>query len=414
MSQKTIWYCHPYAGSPHEGMSYRPYYLAKYWKKAGHQAYVISSSFHHLLHHPIEQKESIEKKEIEGVDYIRLKTPKYQNSNFKRILNMLNFAWKIKKHQKQLLAITGKPDVIIASSSHPFHYLSLYLIAKKHQIPLIFEVRDLWPSSLIELLKLKPWHPLIVIFSLIEKHAYRHANEVVCLLEKAQPYMVSKGLNPEKFCYIPNGTDCEIQEEKNLPPTLEKTIQQLKDQKKFLVGYAGAFGVPNAMEHFIQAMKIVQKSHPHIHALLIGQGQQKTSLMDYCREQHIHNVSFFEPISKTQIHYFLKEMDILYLGWQDTKLYQYGVSPNKIFDYMLAGRPILESGGSPDSLIEFARCGQICPAADSHHIARSLIQMCEKNHEILLHLGEAAKKYVLKHHDYQIISQQYSKIFESN
>lgn len=414
MKQKTIWYCHPYAGSPHEGMSYRPYYLAKYWKKIGHQAYVISSSFHHLLHHPKEQKDAIVLQEIEGVDYIRLKTPAYHNNSFKRILNMLSFAWKIKSNEKKLLEITGKPNVIIASSSHPFHYLSLYRIAKKHQIPFIFEVRDLWPSSLIELLKLKPWHPLIILLGLIEKHAYNHADGVVSLLENAQPYMVSKGLNPEKFFYIPNGTDCEIQDEENLPKALKNTIHELKKQKKFLIGYAGAVGVPNAMEYFIQAMGMIQISHPHIHALLVGQGQQKSALMDYCKKNQIHNVCFFEPIPKTQVYYFLKKMDLLYLGWQDSPLYQHGVSPNKIFDYMLAGRPILESGGALDSLINKAKCGKNCKAADSPHIAKTLIEISQKNNKIRLHLGESAKKYVLKHHNYQIISQQYSKIFESD
>lgn len=414
MNGKTIWYCHPYAGSPQEGMSYRPYYLAKYWKKAGHHAFVISSSFHHLLHHPKEQKDTIVQQEIEGVDYIRLKTPIYHHNSFKRILNMLSFAWQTQKNEKKLLEITGKPDVIIASSSHPFHYISLYRIAKKHQIPLIFEVRDLWPSSLIELLKLKPWHPLVILLAIIEKHAYKYADKVISLLENAQPYMVSKGLNPEKFIYIPNGTDCEIQDEKNLPQALDRTIHELKKQKKFLIGYAGALGVPNAMEYFIQAMGIVQKSHPHLHALLIGHGQQKTTLMDYCKENHMHNVSFFEPIPKTQVHYFLKEMDLLYLGWQDSPLYQNGVSPNKLFDYMLAGRPILESGGTSDSLINKAKCGKNCVAADSHHIADALIEISQTNHEIRLEQGRAARKHVLKHHDYQMLSQQYSNIFDSN
>ena len=155
MTKKTIWYCHPTAGSPQEGMSYRPYYLCKYWKKSGHQPYVISSSFHHLLHRPQYQKEDIHLQDIDGVDYIRLKTPFYQGNGIKRILSMFAYALQITRKQKDIFKITGRPNAIIVSSTHPFHYLSLYPIAKKHQIPLIFEVRDLWPSSLIELLKNK-------------------------------------------------------------------------------------------------------------------------------------------------------------------------------------------------------------------------------------------------------------------
>jgi glycosyltransferase involved in cell wall biosynthesis len=411
MNKKTIWYCHPYAGSPNEGMSYRPYYLAKYWKKAGHKAYVISSSFHHLLHEPKSQKETISTQEIEGVDYIRLKTTKYQKNSLHRILNMLSYAWQIRKNQKKLLQITGKPDVIIVSSSHPFHYVSLYPLAKKLHIPLIFEVRDLWPSSLIELLNLKKWHPLIVILSLIEKHAYRHADGVVSLLAEAKPYMVSKGLNPEKFAYIPNGTDCEVAEEKNLPQTLENTIQRLKKENQFLVGYAGALGVPNAMEHFIKAIAIVQKTHSYIHALIVGQGHEKKELLDYCQKHNIYNVSFFDPIPKTQVHHFLKEMDLLYLGWQDSPLYQHGVSPNKIFDYMLAGKPILESGGGGNSLIQLAHCGKSCEPANPKIIANNLIEISQQTPENLNQFGEFANTYVFNHHDYQIIAKKYSELF---
>jgi len=414
MNSKTIWYCHPYAGSPNEGMSYRPYYLAKYWKKAGHKAYVISSSFHHLLHEPKSQKETISTQEIEGVDYIRLKTTKYQKNSLHRILNMLSYAWQIRKNQKKLLQITGKPDVIIVSSSHPFHYVSLYPLAKKLHIPLIFEVRDLWPSSLIELLNLKKWHPLVVILSLIEKHAYRHADGVVSLLAEAKLYMVSKGLKPEKFAYIPNGTDCEIAETKKLPKVLEKTIQKLKKENQFLVGYAGALGVPNAMEHFIKAMAIVQKTNPNIHALIVGQGHEKKELLDYCQKHNIHNVSFFDPIPKTQVHHFLKEMDLLYLGWQDSPLYQHGVSPNKIFDYMLAGKPILESGGAHLSFIEQAQCGQKCPSAAPDAIAKKLIALSQLSHTTLCSLGKKAYAYVVQNYHYLNLSEQYMAFFAKN
>jgi glycosyltransferase involved in cell wall biosynthesis len=411
MKSKTIWYCHPYAGSPQEGMSYRPYYLAKYWKKAGHQAYVISASFHHLLHEPRAQKQPVCYQDIGGVDYIRLKTPHYQNNSLKRIWNMMAYAWQIHKHQKKLLHITGQPDVIIISSSHPFHYLSLYRLAKKFNIPLIFEVRDLWPSSLIELLNLKKWHPLIIMLSLIEKHAYRHADSVVSLLADAQPYMVSKGLNPKKFAYIPNGADCDIQEKRNLPEILENTIAELKKNHQFLIGYAGALGVPNAMEHFIKAMEIIQKTHPHMHAIIVGKGQQKAELIRYCQAQQIHNVSFFEPIPKTQVFHFLKEMDLLYLGWQDTSLYQYGVSPNKIFDYMLAAKPILESGGGKHSLMKLACCGKTCMAANPNIIAKNIIEMNQTSSEVLNQLGQSAQKYVIKHHHYQFIAANYSRLW---
>lgn len=408
MKQKTIWYCHPTAGSPKEGMSYRPYYLAKYWQEAGHKPFVISSSFHHLLHSPKAQEENLQHQKIDKVDYIRLKTPHYKNNGIKRIASMLAYGFQFIKQQNKLFQITGIPDAIIVSSTHPFHYLSLYHIAKKHQIPLIFEVRDLWPSSLIELLKLKPWHPLVIFLSLIEKHAYKHSKYTVSLLADAKPYMVSKGLDPHKFVYIPNGTDCTPnQEAENLPIRLQTKIKEFKNKQQFLVGYAGSLGIPNAMEHFIKAMAILQKTHPNIQALLLGKGHQKEQLIQYCKSHQIDNVHFFDPIPKPQAHYFLKEMDLLYLGWQDSKLYQYGVSPNKIFDYMLAARPILESGGAPTSLVELAECGKRCQSSSIDLIAQHLIDMSNAGSKKLNELGENGQKYVQINHHYHHLAKHY-------
>ena len=410
MQKKTIWYCHPTAGSPQEGMSYRPYYLAKYWQETGHQAYVISASYHHLLHTPQVQTEDLRYQQIDGVNYIRLKTPHYQNNGLRRMFSMLTYAFQFRKQQQKLFEMTGKPDVIIVSSTHPFHYLSLYPIAKKHQIPLIFEVRDLWPSSLIELLKLKPWHPLIVILNLIEKHAYQHSRYVVSLLADAKSYMMSQGLAAHKFVYIPNGTDCSPQTEaEKLPPKLKHTITDLNHHNRFLIGYAGSLGIPNAMEHFIHAMAILQHTNPHIQALLVGKGHQKEVLMAYCQTHHINNVHFFDPIPKRQVHHFLKSMDLLYLGWQDIKLYQYGVSPNKIFDYMLAGRPILESGGAPSSLVELAGCGSRClPSAAL--IAQHIVEISSFPKAKLNDLGHKGQTYVHNNHHYLQLAIKYSHL----
>jgi glycosyltransferase involved in cell wall biosynthesis len=408
MNKKTIWYCHPTAGSPQEGMSYRPYYLAKYWKKAGHNAFIISASFHHMLHQPKIQKKSLSYQQIDNVDYIRLKTPSYKDNGIKRILSMFSYAFQITRKQKEIFKITGKPDVIIVSSTHPFHYLSLYPIAKTHAIPLIFEVRDLWPSSLIEILKLKPWHPLVIFLNFIEKHAYKHSKYVVSLLSDAKSYMVSKGMNPKNFIYIPNGTDFnQITEKEELSLELKQTIQNLKHNKQFLVGYAGSLGAPNAMEYFVQAMEIIQKTSHQIQALIVGKGYQKEVLKNYCKKNKINNVYFFDPIPKTQVHHFLKSMDLLYLGWQDTKLYQYGVSPNKIFDYMMAEKPIIESGGAPTSLVQLAGCGGTCPAGSPNEIAKLIINISNLDHKKRIFMGKQALKFVKENHCYEHLSKTY-------
>lgn len=405
-----IWYCHPTAGSPQEGMSYRPYYLGKYWQQQGIQAYIISASFHHLLQAPLPQSQAVKQTLIDGIPYIRLKTLSYQKNNYRRILSMLNYALGFITNTKKILSLSGPPDVIVVSSTHPFHYFPLYYLAKKLQIPLIFEVRDLWPTSLIELLGLKSWHPLVILLSFIERHAYRHANKVVSLLALAKDYMCTQGLKPDKFHYIPNGCDLNATTlTDSLPPSHQALINKIRAQQGFIVAYLGAMGPPNALIYLVEAIKRLSQSHPNIHCILVGKGEEKAQLQ--AKAQGFDNLHFLDPIAKTSVATLLEQIDLAYLGWQDTTLYQYGVSPNKIFDYMQAAKPILESGGAPQSMLDHGHFGWRCAPANPTAIAAKIAEIAALPPTTRKQHGQVAKAYVSTHHDYQKLAEAYANIF---
>jgi len=405
-----IWYCHPTAGSPQEGMSYRPYYLGKYWQQQGLEPYIISSSFHHLLQVPQKQHVAVKQCMIDGLPYIRLKTLSYQKNNYRRMLSMFGYALGFITKIKKIFAITGRPDVIVVSSTHPFHYFPLYYLAKKLKIPLIFEVRDLWPSSLIELLGLKSWHPLVILLSFIERHAYRHANKVISLLALAKEYMCTQGLKPSKFHYIPNGCDLNATTiTDSLPASYQAIINKIRKQKGFIVAYLGAMGPPNALIHLVEAIKLLSQPHPDIHCILIGKGEEKAKLKALA--QGFDNLHFLDPIPKTTVPALLEQIDLAYLGWQDTTLYQYGVSPNKIFDYMLAAKPILESGGAPQSMLDHGNFGWRCAPANPTAIAAKIAEIAKLPPLMLKQHGQIAREYVTTHHDYQKLAEAYANIF---
>ena len=187
-------------------------------------------------------------------------------------------------------------------------------------------------------------------------------------------------------------------------------MQQLKAQDKFIIGYTGAMGPPNALEYLLEAMLLIKATHPHIHCVLLGHGQNLQQLQNYCQIHQLHHVHFLPRVSKPVIPEFLDLVDTVYLGWQNTPLYQYGVSPNKLFDYMLAAKPIIESGGAPMSLVTQAECGFQTQAASSEKIANTLIKMSELTQEQRIILGNNGKNFVLKHHTYPILAAQFLKI----
>lgn len=414
MKSKVIWYCHHYAGSPSLGMSYRPYYFTKTFNQADHKAYVIGASHHHLKQTSAPQREAIKKTIIEDVPFILLKTRAYRENGLSRLMNMFQYALGFRSQKKNLIKLTGKPDVIIVSSAHPFHFKTLEKLARKHGARLIFEVRDLWPLSLIQLAKLHPLHPLALWIGLIEKRAYRRADAVVSLLDKALPYMRTKGLASERFYVIPNGTNpAMFKLPGKLPGAMVDCIQAVKQTGYFLVGYAGALGEPNALKYLLIAMKKLADKQRKIHLFLLGKGALKTELEAYAAQENLTNITFFDGLSKPEVPGFLSQMDVLYLGWNAVDLYQYGVSPNKIFDYMMSGVPIIESGGAPKGMIAQFNCGLRCEAANPDAIAESILNMTQTSVNERTAMGARGKQAVEQYYDYQVLASDYLNIFNN-
>ncbi|WP_367606878.1 glycosyltransferase family 4 protein [Legionella sp. W05-934-2] len=410
---KTIWYCHHYAGSPTLGMSYRPYYLTREFCQQGHNAYVVNAAYHHLLLNPKKQKEKVVKQTIDDVPFISLKTRPYQGNGLSRILNMLDYARVIKKQQKKIIALTGKPDVIIVSSAHPFHFPILKKLAKKYNAKLIFEVRDLWPLSLQLLLHTSALHPLIIYLAYLEKQAYQQADSVVSVLQNSMSYMQSRGLSQDKFRYIPNGIWLdELKKSENLPNLHWKAIENLHS-KLFKLGYAGALGEPNAMNYLIDAMHLLQEKKVLVHLFIVGDGHLKEKLIQQSERLGLNNITFLPRISKRAIPTFLNQMDALYLGWQPSEIYQYGVSPNKLFDYMASGKPIIESGGDQNGIIRTSGCGVQCEAVNPVQISECIEEVMSMPKSKLEEMGKIGMQAV-QAYDYGNLAKQYLQNFSTD
>ena len=169
-----------YAGSPRDGMEYRPYYLAREWVRLGHRVLVVAASHAHVrAQQPLLAGRSRRNETIDGVEYSWLKTPPYSGNGVGRIRNMLAFLHGLYRQGRQL-AQSFKPDLVIASSTYPMDIWPAQLV---------FEVHDLWPLSPMELGGLSRWHPFIMVVQAAEDYAYRRADVVVSMLPKVRAYM---------------------------------------------------------------------------------------------------------------------------------------------------------------------------------------------------------------------------------
>lgn len=340
-----------YAGSPIHGMEYRPYELAREWEKMGHEITIVASSFSHLRISNPKVSEKITTEEIDNIRYLWIKSIPYKGNNIYRILNMLQFSWDLLKFCRYIQSIS-KPDVVIASSPHPFVIYGARKIAQISNAKLVFEVRDLWPLTLIELGKIPSWHPFIKFMQFTEDYAYKNSSSVVSLLPKANHYMQKRGMINEKFIYVPNGINVIrwMEQNRSVPKEHYEILNKLKEEGRFIVGYVGTHGLANALDYLIESAKIL-KQYP-ISFVLVGNGAEKSRLEQHVKREKLSNIIFLPPVQRDCIPQLLDLMDVLYIGWKKEKLYRYGVSPNKLLDYMMAAKPVIHAIEAGNDLVD--------------------------------------------------------------
>ena len=319
-----------YAGSPDMGMEFRPYYLAREWQKLGHKVLVVGGTYSHLRK---KQPRTTGCQTVGGVDYLWIKTPEYHGNGVKRVLSMLFFTAKLWLRAGKIVRVF-RPDAVIASSTYPLDNYPSRRIARRSGGKYIYEIHDLWPLSPMELGGMSKRHPFIVMMQKAENYAYNNCDAVVSILPKAKEHCVAHGLPENRFFHVHNGI---VEEDWNHPEPLpdehKQIIGKLREEGRFLVGYIGGHAMSNALDTLLDTAKIVPPND--IAFVLVGNGTEKQNLMQRVRNEHIENVFFLPSIHKLAVPEFLMQMDVLYIGWKKNPLYRFGISPNKIFDYIL-------------------------------------------------------------------------------
>ncbi len=395
-----------YAGSPHHGMEFRPYYLAREWVRTGHAVTIVAASFSHVRQRQPDVQRSAMQETIEGIKYRWLPTPAYAGNGLGRARNIGSFLRQVWRGAKPLAA-SVKPDVVIASSTYPMDIWVARRIARLARARLVYEVHDLWPASPIELAGMSPWHPFIMLCQKAENDAYRNADVVVSMLPCVGEHMRAHGLDLKRLHIVPNGialADWQSNPQ-TLDPRLGNHLRAAHAAGELIVGYAGSHGAPNALDVLLDAAALL-KSEPFAF-VLVGDGMDKTRLEARVASQQLDNVRLFAPIPKAQVALLLSEIDIAYIGWQRQAIYRFGIAPNKLMDYMMAGRPVLHSVDAGNDAVAQAQCGLTVPPQDPGAVAAGLRQLAALAPSARAAMGERGRAFVIANHDYAKLAQDF-------
>lgn len=398
-----------YAGCPECGMEFRPYYLAKKWTEKGHKVLIVAANFSHLRKKNKQLSQDYFYEKIDNLDYLWIKTPAYSTNGLDRLKNILTFVRKLSKYSSKLVA-DFKPDTVIASSTYPVDIAPAKKIAKKANAKLIFEIHDLWPLSPMELGGYSKFHPFIMFLQHYENLAFKKSDAVISILPKTLEHAVNHGLNADKWHYVPNGIYLnDWQKPTSIPVDYYEKLDELKNKGLFLVGYAGNIGVANVLHTFIESKKYLEDKK--IAIILLGTGTELENLKKL--SDNYSDVYFFDPIEKTAIPNFLEKLDAVYVGLKREPLFRFGVSPNKIFDYMMAEKPIIQAIEAGNDLVSDANAGITIEPENSEELAKAIIRFSETDKSGLKKMGENGKTFVLKNHEYSVLADKFIDILQN-
>lgn len=334
----NIWLINHYAVPPKYYPLARQTYFAKYLMAMGHTVTIFAaSSVHNSTMNLITDGRKWREETVDGVHYVYIKCCDYQGSGLKRISNICEFAWKLPGVCKRF----PKPDAIVATSMPPTSCAMGVHLGRKWGCKTVAEIADLWPESIVAYGIAGPHNPAVVALRRLEKWIYTRADAVVFTMEGAYDYIVEQGWEQEiprsKVHYINNGVDLEQFDYNKEHFRVEDS--DLDEPDTFKIVYTGSIRKVNNLGLLLDAAKCVK--NPHIRFLIWGDGDERAVLEQRVREEHIENVVFKGKVEKKYIPSIVSQADANLLHGTPGVLFRFGISPNKLFDYFAAGKPVL-------------------------------------------------------------------------
>jgi glycosyltransferase involved in cell wall biosynthesis len=398
----VVWIVNQYAGSPLHGMEYRHYHLARELTRRGHRVVVLSGSRSHLYTRQPEVSRPFTLQTIDGITYCWVAGPSYERAiSVRRVLNMAAFAAALEALPTGRLP---RPDAILVSSPSLFPVPVAARWARRYGARLAFEVRDIWPLTLQELGSLSDRHPLIAVMQRLEDYGYRTADAVISVLPAAREHMVAHGMDPAKFHYLPNGIDLTPQPDADPDPPRE--VRDAVRDGVFTVGFVGTLGHANVLETLIDAAKLLDPDEAQV--VVVGHGPERDGLL--ARAAGVPNLTFTGPIPKARVGSAIRLFDACYVGYRRSPLYRFGVSPNKLYEYMAAGRPVLFAADAANQPVREADCGRTIAPEDPAALAAAIRSLIAASPSDRARLGANARAYVERHHDYARLAEQLSGV----
>jgi glycosyltransferase involved in cell wall biosynthesis len=392
----NILYIHQYFKTPNEPGGTRSYWIARKLIEEGHNVYMLTTSN--------SISKTVQEEVIDGINVIYMKIP-YDNKMgiAKRLLAFIHFMYK-----STIYALSIKSINIVIATSTPLTIGFPALILKKlKKKPYLFEVRDLWPEVPIQMGAFK--NPtLIKIARWFEKTVYKNATYIVALSPGMKDGVISRNIPVQKVFMIPNMA--KIQEfyprEKNL--VLEKDLGL--DSGSFKIIHFGALGLANGIETIIDTAELLI-DEKNIEFIFIGGGSNEEKLLTECRKRKLFNVKFLGKFPMKATSEIINLCDVSIVSFLNLPIL-YTNSPNKLFDSLSAGKPIIvNSAGWTKELVEEYECGYYVDPLIPQDLANKILYL-KNNQDMVYKMGLNSRKLAADKYDKSLLCNEFYHIVE--
>jgi glycosyltransferase involved in cell wall biosynthesis len=386
--------------------SARVYELSREWVRMGHQVSVLTGFPNHPVGVVFEgyRGERIRREKLDGIHIVRIPIYAAANKAFlKRVLNYSSF-WLSASTFGAVL--TERPDVVIGTSPQFLSAVAGLWLARVKRVPFVFEVRDLWPRSIVEVGAMKANSPAIRALEKIEKFLYRSADHIVPVTDSFVTEIAAHGIDVRKMSVITNGVDLELFRPR--PRHEARTALGLGDG--VIVTYVGTHGMAHGLDVVLEAAK--RLGEKGVRFLLVGEGAEKARLKERATAERIANVAFWDQQSRDRVAQIYAASDLCLVMLRNLPLFR-TVIPSKIFEFMGAGRPILTTvDGESRAIIERAGAGVFSPPENVEALVET-IQSLIVDRERLDRLGASGRDFVERNYSRPALAARYLDVLSA-
>ena len=361
---------------------------------------IFASSFSHVTH----REERLRGNEwhridyIDGVRFIWVRTVPYSRNDHRRVLNMASFGVNAVRAQWRL----SRPDVVIGSSVHPVAVMAACLIGGFRRAPFVFEVRDLWPQTLVDMGALKEGSTVTRALRAAERFLYDRARVVISRLPHVQDYIARLGIPEEKIVYVPNGIADYHQQSAAADARTAELVTRIaawRGAGVLVAGYVGSHVRANTVDVLVESARVLRdRGISDIAFVFVGDGLEKEECQRLARRYGLHNTLFWPGVPKRDVPAVLRAFDVTLFALRDIPVFKYGLSCNKFFDYLAAGRPVVSACPVADTPVSASGGGVSVPAESPEAIADALVTLASLSEAQRQAIGERGSSWVYQHH----------------